>query len=112
MAISNINAANQYTSVNRTTNPTTPHVARMERSQDDRPESTKVTLSTHARDLHRTENELAAAEERHIKRIEEFHRSDEMAHEKSSENAKVEARANEAKQKMDQEFAKRINATA
>lgn len=111
MAVSNIGTTNQAASAYRTAGPETARPARRERSADDRSESSVVTLSTHARDLHRADPEQQSAQE-HIDRINALHRSDEMAQEKSQANARVEDRALEAKQKIDAELYKRINTHA
>mgnify|MGYP003394477946 CR=1 FL=1 len=111
MAISNISTASQPSSVSLTNSPAITHAVRKERSHDDRSDSSVVTLSTHARDLHRSDAAQTSADE-HIEQIRAINRSDEMAQEKLAANTQAEARVLEAKQKEDERFIKKINTYA
>jgi hypothetical protein len=111
MAISNINISNQPISGNRINTPPTTHTARKEQPKEDNGESTVVKISRHAMDLHKAETSEPSAEE-HVQRIRALNRSDEMAQEKIQANAAQEAKALEAKQKIDAELYKRINTQA
>lgn len=111
MPMSNINTTNQAPVVNRTASIVPSHEVRKERPQEDRNASAVVTLSAQARDLQKSED-LQMSSRSHIERIQEFNRSDEMAHAKAQANAKEEARVLDAKQKVDEQFNKRINVIA
>lgn len=111
MTISNISTTNQPTSVNRAASLAITHAMRKEHSQDDRGDSTVVTLSVHARDLHRSDNVQTSSQE-HVERISAINRTDGMAQEKLQANAKEEAKALAAMQKENERFNKRINTYA
>jgi hypothetical protein len=108
--LSNINTKYQSTSTQINSAITTPPV-RKERPQDERSNSTVVTLSARARDLQLAEAEQSATRA-HIERIHELNRTDNMVQEKLQASAKVEAKAVEAIRKEDEQFAKRINVQA
>lgn len=114
MAISNVNTANQPASVNRTSSSATTHASRKERlrdNQDDRNDSTVVTLSADAQNLQRSESAQTSSQE-HAERIRAINRSDQMAQEKMAVDAREEARVLAAKRKDDEQFYKRINTFA
>ena len=112
MAISNINITNPPASVvNRSVIPIVTHTVHKESTKEDNSNSTEVSISTHARDLHRSEAAQTASQE-HAERIRAINQSDEAAQEKLQATARVEARALAAKQNADAESYKRIDTHA
>lgn len=111
MAISNINNSNQSAAANRTVAPAAPHTARTERKPDVPRDSTVVTISAHARDLHQEAN-IPSSSQEHAERIETIARSDEMTQDKLRANAREENKVIEANKKIDEQLYKRINTSA
>jgi hypothetical protein len=113
MAISNVSSSNQSTSVNRGTSapaiPPSPSKERVREKKDD--DSTVVSLSTHARDLHRADADQPSPQE-HIERIKALNRTDEMAQERIRADAQIEEKAVAAHRKDDEQAFKRINTYA
>jgi len=112
MDIANISGANHFTAVNRTSAaaPTAP-VLHRERPRDDRKDDTQVVISERARKLSEAES-LQNSSRKHVERIQDLNLSDQRAQTKMEDNAAVESRALEAKQKIDEELYKRINTHA
>lgn len=112
MDIANISGANHFTAVNRTSAPApVAPVLHKERPRDDRTDDTQVVISERARKLSEIEN-TQNANRSHVQRIESLNLSDQRAQAKMEDNAVVESRALEAKQKIDEELYKRINTHA
>lgn len=109
-ALSNINTRYQSTSTQINNAISTPPV-RKEPPQDNRGDSTVVSISNRARDMQIAETERAS-NQAHIERIHELNRADDMVQQKLQASAKVEAKAIEAIHKEDEAFAKRINVHA
>ena len=113
MAISNVSSSNQSTSVNRGS--PAPAIApsqakeRLREKKDD--DSTVVSLSTHARDLHRADADQPSPQE-HIERIKALNHTDEEAQARLQADAKVEEKAIAANRKDDEQAFKRINTYA
>lgn len=109
-ALSNINSKYQSTSTQINSAITTPP-ARKERPQDNRSDSSVVSISSRARDLQLAEAEQAS-NKAHIERIHELNHADDMVQQKMQANAKVDAKAVEAIRKEDEQFSRRINVHA
>jgi len=111
MPLSNINARNHPASIKPVIASATETIARKERPPKDPLASSVVRISTEARNMQRLEQSQKSSQA-HIERINEFHRSDQKAVEKAHINAQQEAKVQEARVKVDEEFNKRINTHA